>query len=131
MTSSVLSERLFLTERSHQRMREAALVVAGILVLAICAKIKVPVWPSPVPVTLGTFAVLSIGASYGPRLGLATIFGYLIIGALGFDVFAISSADKNGLSYMLGSKGVIWWDMFWQLLPWVPSRGVVGTAVLC
>jgi biotin transport system substrate-specific component len=39
-------------------MREAALVVAGILVLAICAKIKVPVWPSPVPVTLGTFAVL-------------------------------------------------------------------------
>jgi biotin transport system substrate-specific component len=58
MTSSVLSERLFLTERSHQRMREAALVVAGILVLAICAKIKVPVWPSPVPVTLGTFAVL-------------------------------------------------------------------------
>lgn len=36
---------------------------------------------------------------------MATIFGYLIIGALGFDVFAISSADKNGLSYMLGSTG--------------------------
>ena len=49
------------------------LVALGIAALAICAKIKVPVWPSPVAISLGTFAVLTIGAAYGPRLGLATI----------------------------------------------------------
>ena len=64
-----------------------------------------PVWPSPVPITLGTFAVLTIGAAYGPRLGLVTILAYLAIGALGFDVFAGSSAEKNGLAYMLGGTG--------------------------
>ena len=77
----------------------------GIAALTVAAKIKVPVWPSPVPVTLGTFAVLTVGAAYGPRLGLTTIFGYMLIGALGFDVFANSSAEANGLTYMMGGTG--------------------------
>ena len=54
---------------------------------------------------MGTFAVLSIGAAYGPRLGLLTIGGYLVIGGLGFDVFAGSSKEVYGLSYMLGGTG--------------------------
>jgi biotin transport system substrate-specific component len=54
---------------------------------------------------MGTFAVLTIGATYGPRLGLTTILGYMIIGALGFDVFAGSSAETAGLTYMMGGTG--------------------------
>ena len=83
--------------------KQAALVVLGIAVLAVAAKIKVPMWP--VPITMGTFAVLSIGAAYGARLGLVTIFGYMLIGALGFDVFAGSTAEKFGLEYMMGGTG--------------------------
>ncbi|MEO0929589.1 MAG: biotin transporter BioY [Pseudomonadota bacterium] len=79
------------------------MVVLGIAALAIAAKIKVPMWP--VPITMGTFAVLTIGAAYGPRLGFATILGYMIIGALGFDVFASSSAENSGLAYMMGGTG--------------------------
>lgn len=86
-------------------IKQAVLVILGITLLAVAAKIKVPVWPSPVPVTMGTFAVLTIGAAYGVRLGLATILGYMIIGALGFDVFAGSSAEKAGLEYMMGGTG--------------------------
>jgi hypothetical protein len=72
--------------------KQAALVVGGILFLIAAAKMSFLIPPSPVPVTMGTFAVLTIGAAYGPRLGLATMFGYLVIGAFGFDVFAGSSA---------------------------------------
>lgn len=86
-------------------IKRLILVALGIVALAVAAKIKVPLWPSPVPITLGTFAVLTIGAAYGPRLGLATILGYMVIGAIGFDVFASSSAEKNGLSYMMGGTG--------------------------
>jgi biotin transport system substrate-specific component len=85
--------------------RQSVLVLLGIALLAVSAKINVPVWPSPVPITLGTFAVLTIGAAYGARLGLATILGYMLIGALGYDVFAGSSAEKAGLSYMMGGTG--------------------------
>jgi len=85
------------------RCKQAALLVAGVLLLALAAKIKVPMWP--VPITMGTFAVLTIGAAYGPRLGLVTMMVYMLVGALGFDVFAGSSAEVSGLSYMLGGTG--------------------------
>ncbi len=85
------------------RCKQAALLVAGVLFLALAAKSKVPMWP--VPITMGTFAVLTIGAAYGPRLGLVTMMVYMLVGALGFDVFAGSSAEVSGLSYMLGGTG--------------------------
>jgi len=105
MSDKVLAEELWPAEGAALWVKRALLVVAGVALLALSAKIKVPLWPSPVPITLGTFAVLTIGAAYGPRLGLATILGYMIVGALGWDVFANSSAEKNGLEYMMGGTG--------------------------
>lgn len=102
---STLAERFAPRAGTARLTKQAVLVVLGIMLLAVAAKIKVPMWPSPVPITMGTFAVLTIGAAYGARLGLVTILGYMIIGALGFDVFASSSAEKNGLTYMMGGTG--------------------------
>ena len=85
--------------------KRALLVVVGIAVLMVAAKLKVAVPPSPVPITMGTFAVLTIGAAYGPRLGLVTILGYMLLGYLGLDVFAGSSATKFGWAYMQGGTG--------------------------
>jgi biotin transport system substrate-specific component len=101
--NKVLSDMFVVNGGAMRIAKQAALVVLGIAVLAIAAKIKVPMWP--VPITMGTFAVLSIGAAYGARLGLTTIFGYMLIGALGFDVFAGSSAEVFGLEYMMGGTG--------------------------
>ncbi|WP_299041002.1 biotin transporter BioY [uncultured Tateyamaria sp.] len=101
--NKVLSDMLGATEGTALRIKQAVLVVLGIALLAVAAKIKVPMWP--VPITMGTFAVLTIGAAYGARLGLVTILGYMIIGALGFDVFAGSSAETFGLTYMMGGTG--------------------------
>ena len=103
MTNKVLAEAFGADEGMALRIKQAVLVIAGIALLAVAAKIKVPMWP--VPITMGTFAVLGLGAAYGPRLGLVTILGYLIVGALGFDVFASSSAEKYGLTYMMGGTG--------------------------
>jgi len=103
MNDKVLVEAFGNTEGALRLAKQAALVVLGVALLAIFAKIKVPMWP--VPVTMGTFAVLTIGAAYGPRLGMVTILGYMIVGALGFDVFAGSSAEKFGLTYMMGGTG--------------------------
>ncbi|WP_095589061.1 biotin transporter BioY [Actibacterium ureilyticum] len=102
---AVLAEAFGANEGTALRIKQAVLVILGIAVLATAAKLKFPIPPSPVPVTMGTFAVLTIGAAYGPRLGLVTILGYMAIGALGFDIFASSSAEKNGLTYMMGGTG--------------------------
>lgn len=99
----VLTEAVGPSEGTALIAKQAAMVVLGIVALIIFAKIKIPI--GPVPITMGTFAVLTIGATYGPRLGLITIMGYMIIGALGFDVFAGSSAEAAGLTYMMGGTG--------------------------
>jgi biotin transport system substrate-specific component len=85
--------------------KQAVLVALGITLLAVAAKIKVAIPGSPVAMNMATFAVLTIGAAYGARLGLATILGYMVIGALGFDVFQSTTADLNGIEYMMGGTG--------------------------
>ncbi|SFE14718.1 biotin transporter BioY [Roseivivax sediminis] len=102
---NVLVETFGASEGAALRLKQAALVIGGIAAFAVLAKIKVPVPGSPVAMNMGTFAVLTIGAAYGPRLGLATIIGYMLVGALGFDVFQSSTAEMNGLAYMTGSTG--------------------------
>lgn len=102
-TNRVLAEVFGTDQGTALRAKQAALVLAGIAALAVSAKISVPT--VPVPINMATFAVLTIGAAYGARLGLVTIFGYMLVGMLGFDVFAKSTADLNGLEYMMGSTG--------------------------
>lgn len=103
VSKQVLTQVLGPQSGAALRLKQVVLVLAGILALAVAAKVKVPMWP--VPITMGTFAVLSIGAAYGARLGLVTILGYMLVGALGFDVFAGSSAEAAGLTYMMGGTG--------------------------
>jgi biotin transport system substrate-specific component len=81
-------------------LRTAVLAVVGSLFLTVSAKIQVPFWP--VPMTMQTFAVLVIGMTYGPRLGVATVALYLAEGAMGLPVFAGAAA---GPAYMAGPTG--------------------------
>jgi biotin transport system substrate-specific component len=105
MNDKVLTEAVWQTEGTGLWAKRAVLVVLGVALLTVFAQIKLMIPPSPVPVTMGTFAVLAIGAAYGPRLGLTTIIAYLVVGMLGFDVFASSTAELNGLEYMMGGTG--------------------------
>ena len=104
-SNKLLIEAIWTPNQDIIWIQRMVLVAFGIAFLIIAAKVKLILPFSPVPVTLGTFAVLTIGTTYGQRLGLMTIFGYLLIGMLGFDVFANSSAEANGLTYMLGGTG--------------------------
>ena len=76
-----------------------ATVVLGTLLITICAKISVPVWP--VPVTLQSFAIVALSAAFGLRIGVATVALYLLEGALGLPVFATG----GGLAYLVGPTG--------------------------
>lgn len=71
--------------------------------LALSSKIKIPFYP--VPMTMQTFVVLSIGIIFGPRLGLITLGTYLLEGMMGIPVFAGTPEKGIGLSYILGPTG--------------------------
>lgn len=79
--------------------RNVILVLVGTALLALSAKIQVPFYP--VPMSMQTFVVLILGATYGWRLAGATVLAYLLEGALGLPVFATGA----GLAYLAGPTG--------------------------
>lgn len=56
----------------------------------------------PVPFTLQTLAVMFVLFALPPKLALASIAGYLVLGGLGLPVF---SSFKGGLAALLGPTG--------------------------
>ena len=84
-------------------IKKIILVIFGTLLLTISAKIKVPFYP--VPMTMQTFVVVLIGITLGWKLGLATVFVYLLEGAIGIPVFAGTPEKGIGIIYMIGPTG--------------------------
>lgn len=99
----VLSRLLIPEDALRSIVVQMMLVAVGVLALTVSAKIVVPMWP--VPTTMQTFAVMTIGTFYGSRLSLVTILSYLALGAAGMSVFADSGAGSAGIAYLLGNTG--------------------------
>lgn len=78
--------------------KKILLVLGGTLLIALAAKVSVPM--VPVPMTLQTLAVLVVGLTFGARLGAATLAAYLAEGALGLPVFSPTTAP--GLAAFAG-----------------------------
>ena len=68
----------------------------GALLLALTARIEIPM--VPVPMTLQTYGVLVLGALLGWRQGAAVIALYLLLGGLGVPVFAGGAAGWQHLT---------------------------------
>jgi biotin transport system substrate-specific component len=92
-----------------------ATVVLGSLVLAISARISIPVLP--IPVTLQTLAVAAIAAGFGWRIATATVALYIVQGLSGLPVFATG----GGISYLTRPS-------FGFILGYLPMAYVIGRA---
>ncbi len=111
---------------ASRMLRLVVLVAAGTALMALSAKIQVPMWP--VPMTMQTFAVLVIGMAYGWRLGGLTLLVYLAEGAAGLPVFASGA----GAAYMAGPTGgyLVGFAVAATLVGWLGERGWDRSVVL-
>jgi biotin transport system substrate-specific component len=101
--ASQLVDRIVPEAGAGRLAAQIGLVVAGALLLWLSARIKVPFYP--VPMTMQTFVVLALAASFGLRLGLATVLLYLAQGAAGLPVFTGTPEEGIGIAYMAGPTG--------------------------
>jgi biotin transport system substrate-specific component len=85
-----------------EKIRSVLLVVAGALLVALLAQVRIPLPFTPVPLTGQTFGVLLVGAALGSKRGFASLGLYAALGALGLPVFA---GGEAGLGYVFGSTG--------------------------
>lgn len=92
----------------------AATVVAGCLLMALAAQVRIPVSGTGVPMTLQSLAVLLCGLSLTPPRAVAAMLLYLGCGTLGLPFFA------GGLGGLLGPTGG-------YLIGFVVAAGVVSS----
>ena len=82
------------------RAESIAFCGLAIALLAVASWITVPL--GPVPFTLQIMMLVFVVLLFPAREALVSIFGYLILGALGAPVF---SGMKGGLAALMGSTG--------------------------
>lgn len=99
MTSLALAPTVI---RTPTALRESALVLGGVLLVAAAAQVVIPLPFTPVPITGQTFAALLVGGAFGVTRGSASLLVYLMIGALGAPVFA---GGAHGSSALLSATG--------------------------
>src|SRR5258708_4252585 len=103
-------------ERVFERARQLALVVGGSLLVALCARITIPIPGTPVPLTVQNFGVLLVGLMLGSRRGFAALALYLAEGAMGMPVF--SPTGVGGLAQLFhgATSGFL---LAYPLVAWV------------
>lgn len=99
--SIALETRPVLVDRiPGARVRDAAVVVGGAGLVALCSQISIHVGSlSPVPFNLGTFAVLLVGAALGPVRAFASLAMFVAAGAAGAPVYADGASGFGGVTY--------------------------------
>jgi len=98
-----LSHEVAVQARPAPWLRAAGIVVLGSAFAAVCAHVSVPLFFTPVPLSLAPLPVLLLGLLLTPRQAAATFAAYLAEGALGLPVFAPS--PLSGLAHLFGPTG--------------------------
>src|SRR5271169_4225616 len=110
-------------QRATGLLKQIAIVISASAVIAVCARLMVPLPFTPVPLTLANFGVLLVGLSLGSRRGFAAAALYLSWGAMGLPVFA--SAGPGSFAQMLGPTGGYLWayPVIAFLAGWIAEHG--------
>jgi biotin transport system substrate-specific component len=101
--AKVATQALEQQSRSLEWAKQAGIVIGASLVVALCARVTVPLPFTPVPLTLQNFGVLLVGLLLGSRRGFAALALYLVEGASGMPVF--SPAGPGGIAQIIGPTG--------------------------
>ncbi len=88
MNLSSAVSRVGIHHKNRSLVQQFFWVLAGAVVIALCAQIQIPLFFTPVPITGQTFAVTLIALSLGRKLGMASVALYLVAGVIGLPVFA-------------------------------------------
>src|SRR5580704_4341436 len=123
MSKIAIHHEIIVAERPFSLIKQTAIVICASAVIAVCARLTVPLPFTPVPLTLANFGVLLVGLSLGSRREFAAAALYLTWGAMGLPVFA--SSGPGSFLQMLGPTGGYLWayPVVAFLAGWVAEHG--------
>jgi biotin transport system substrate-specific component len=104
---------------------KVASVALAVAVTAAAAQVSFPLPFTDVPFVLTPMAVILTGAALGSRLGALAQMSYLLLGALGLQVFAPDLRLPQGILRLVGPTGgyLIAYPLAAFLTGWLSERG--------
>jgi biotin transport system substrate-specific component len=128
MTRSAVRTHGNVAEHWLSVAKQAGIVIGAGAVIAVCARLVLPLPFTPVPLSLANFGVLLVGLALGSKRGFAAAALYLIWGAMGFPVF--SPAGVGGIAQLLGPTGgyLLAYPVAAFVAGWLSERGVASFA---
>ncbi len=109
-------------------VKQAGIVIGASAVIAVCARLVIPLPFTPVPLTLANFGVLLVGLALGSKRGFAAAALYLGWGAMGLPVF--SPAGVGGVAQLFGPTGgyLMAYPVAAFVAGWLSERGAASFA---
>ena len=84
---------------TKRQLKKAAAVLAGTTAIALGARLEMAIPGTDVPQTAQTLAVLIAGIFLGPVYGSLSVIAYVVLGVVGFPIFA---GDRSGPEVLVG-----------------------------
>lgn len=126
------------SDRARAFALDASLVLAGVVVVALLAKVSFFI--GPVPITGQTLGVIIVGAALGARRGAASLTTYMIAGLAGLPVFAgvavgpayvLSPSFGFVLGFIPAAYVAGWFaERAWDRKPWLAFVGFVAASII-
>ena len=88
MKQNILSNSIKIKTKEKEFLKSIFLVLSGVIFLSIMSQLIIPLYFTPVPISLGSFGVMLIALLYSRKLGTATVLSYVAAGSLGAPIFA-------------------------------------------
>ena len=126
MKQNILSNSIKIKTKEKEFLKSIFLVLSGVIFLSIMSQLIIPLYFTPVPISLGSFGVMLIALLYGRKLGTATVLSYVAAGSLGAPIFA---GFKAGSLFSPTGGYIIGYIVAAVILGYLSDKGIAKSYV--
>ena len=126
MKLNILSNNSKIKSKEKEFLKSIFLVLSGVIFLSIMSQLIIPLYFTPVPISLGSFGIMLVALLYGRKLGTATVISYVAAGSLGAPIFA---GFKAGSLFSPTGGYIIGYIVAAVILGYLSDKGIAKSYV--
>jgi len=126
MKLNILSNNSKIKSKEKEFLKSIFLVLSGVIFLSIMSQLIIPLYFTPVPISLGSFGIMLVALLYGRKLGTATVISYVAAGSLGAPIFA---GFKAGSLFSPTGGYIIGYIVATVILGYLSDKGIAKSYV--
>ena len=126
MKQNILNNVIKIKTKEKEFLKSIFFVLSGVILLSIMSQLIIPLYFTPVPISLGSFGIILVALLYGRKLGTATVISYVAAGSLGAPIFA---GFKAGSLFSPTGGYIIGYIVAAVILGYLSDKGIAKSYV--